>query len=61
MRKITAVNGNLSDLVAVLNTVLQDEGDMDVTVCGAMPIHIYCDDKNHGIILDSEGNLEEEE
>ena len=61
MKKITAVNGSLSDLIAILQTVLEDYGDMDVTVCGVMPIQIYYDSEHCGIVLDDDPHLEEEE
>ena len=61
MKKITAVNGGVSDLIAVLGTVLEDYCDMNVSVCGVMPIQIYWDDDNGYIVLDSNPDLEDEE
>ena len=59
MKKITAVNGGVSDLIAVLQTILEDYCDMNVSVCGVMPIQIYWDDDNGVIVLDDNPNLEE--
>lgn len=60
VKKITAVNGNLSDLINVLNTVLEDYGDMEVVVCGVRPINIYHADDVGAILLDDNANLEED-
>lgn len=61
MKKITAVNGSLSDLIAVLQTVQEDYCDMNVSVGGVQPIQIYWDDENGAIVLDDDANLGEEE
>lgn len=58
IRKVTAVNGNLSDLINALNEVLKDCGDMEVTVCGVRPINIYHADGMNAIVLDDDSNLE---
>ena len=61
MKKITEVNGSISDLIAVLQEIQKEYCDIQVAVCGVQPIQIYWDMDNGAIILDSEDDLEEEE
>lgn len=61
MKKITAVNGSISDLINVLNTVQEDYCDMNIAVCGVQPIQIYWDNEHGTIVLDDNPDLEEEE
>ena len=61
MKKITEVNGSVSDLIAVLQEIQKEYCDMHVAVCGVYPIQIYWDMDNGAIILDDQDGLEEEE
>lgn len=61
MKKVCAVNGSVSDLVKVLNGILEDYCDMNISVCGVMPVQVYWDDNNGTIILDNNADLEDEE
>ena len=61
MKKIAKVNGSLSDLITVLQNIQNEYCDMNVSVCGVMPVQIYWDNEHGTIVLDSEENLEEGE
>ena len=59
MKKITAVNGCISDLIAILRTVQEDYCDLPVAIGGQTVVNMYWDEENGYLVLDDNPNLEE--
>ena len=59
MKKITAVNGCISDLIAILQTVQEDYGNLPVSIGGQTIVNMYWDNENGYLVLDDDANLEE--